>query len=198
MPLRCDDSIRSTERQRVIPSATNIEKKTSQSRRREPRRYRKGLPSLPEKSRMPLEDTVLNDSEFKTTTKITKVDEGLGLVFGWLMICKTRDENGVLQKYYDTQGDHIPEAVMLEASADFMLNSRATKSMHEGDANGSAVFSWPVTEETEKAFGRPAPDQTGLMFCAKPPADVLEKFRSGEYTGFSIGGVHLSPPTPVD
>ena len=139
-----------------------------------------------------------NDPSFRSFGEIEKVDDELGIVFGWLMVCQKRDDDGTLRKYYDLQGDHIPEDVMLEAAADFMVESRATKVMHEGDQQGVAVFAWPVTEEIAKAYGDPPPAMTGLRFAARPPADVLAKFKSGEYTGFSIGGVHLQSPNPVD
>lgn len=115
--------------------------------------------------------------------KILKVDDELGLVLGWAIICTI---DGV--EYFDKQGDHIPDNSMLEASADFMLNSRVAKEMHVGDEKGTVVFAWPMTEEIAKSFGIEV-QQTGLMIAMKPDnPEMLEKFRDGTYNGFSIGG----------
>lgn len=130
------------------------------------------------------------DDDLQVATEFIKVDESLGLVFGFAVVCKVDGED-----YFDLQGDHIPESAMVEAAADFMLNSRAGKEMHKGDANCQAVFAMPLTEEIAKAFGLGTPKMTGLMIAIKPigenAADVLAKVRSGEYRGFSIGGKWL-------
>lgn len=121
--------------------------------------------------------------------EIAKVDTALGIVFGWGIICNKGGE-----PYYDSQDDHIPESTMLKAAADFMANSRVGAVMHErsGDNEvvkaGSIVFGYPLTGEIAKALGIQS-DQTGLLLAYKPDDEaVLEKFRSGEFTGFSIGG----------
>ena len=125
---------------------------------------------------------------FKTSTDICKVNDELGLVFGWAIICK---QNG--EEYFDTQGDHIPEDAMLDAATDFMLNSRVAKDMHrpDGELPGSVVFTFPMTAEVAKSFGIET-DKTGLMIAMKPDSEeILNKFRTGEYTGFSIGGSRI-------
>ena len=114
-----------------------------------------------------------------------KVDETLGLVFGYAIICK---ENG--EPYFDVQNDHIPEDAMLKAASDFMQSGRVAKEMHQGDEIGSVVFAFPLTEDIAKSLGISTP-RTGLLIAMKPAADVLEKFVSGEYTGFSIGGARV-------
>lgn len=114
---------------------------------------------------------------------VLKVDTELGLVMGFAIICKQDGED-----YFDTQGDHIPEDSMLAASTDFMLNGRMVKEMHRGEQNGTVVFAFPLTTEIAKAFGIET-KTTGLMIAMKPgSAEMLENFRSGKYTGFSIGG----------
>lgn len=111
-----------------------------------------------------------------------KYDDSLGLVFGWAIVCS---EKG--QEYYDLGGDHIPEDVMLEAAAEFMQKSRVALAMHGGEPVGEYVFAWPMTSELAKAYGITT-DRTGLMVAMKPTDDAIRaKFRSGEYTGFSIG-----------
>lgn len=122
--------------------------------------------------------------QFETgAAKVCKVDESLGLVFGFAVVCK---EDGV--DYFDVQDDHIPEDAMLKAACDFMLNSRVAKDMHRGEEVGPVVFAWPMTADIAKSMGI-ATKTTGLMIAMKPPADIVAKYKSGEYTGFSIGGL---------
>jgi hypothetical protein len=52
------------------------------------------------------------------------------------------------------------------------------------------VHSFPLTAEIAKAMGV-ATKKTGWMIAMAPDAAMLQKFASGEYTGFSIGGEHL-------
>ena len=119
---------------------------------------------------------------FETRVELKKFDEELGLVMGFIIICKQDGEN-----YFDLHGDHITEKAMLNASLDFMENSRTAKEMHTGEQRGSIVFAWPMTTDIAKAFDIET-DTTGLMIAMRPDDDMLEKFKSGELTGFSIGG----------
>lgn len=115
-----------------------------------------------------------------------KVDEELGLVMGWAIISLANGE-----PYFDKQGDYIPENSMLEAATEFMLNSRIAGDMHDGDSHGRIVFAWPMTTEIAKAFEFDV-STTGLMIAMKPDnEEMLEKFRDGTYTGFSIGGTRI-------
>lgn len=116
-------------------------------------------------------------------THVVKVDDGLGLVFGWAVVSRVAGS-----PYFDSQGDFIDEPVMLRAAADFMAKSRTAREMHDGVDRGTIVFAWPLTVEIAKAFGLTT-DTTGLMIAMKPDSpEVLRKFREGTYTGFSIGG----------
>lgn len=123
----------------------------------------------------------------KTFASVVKVDETLGLVMGFAIICTEGDE-----AYFDVQGDHIPEDAMLKAAADFMINSRAAKQMHDGPDVGQVVFAFPLTYETAAAMGINQYEKTGLMIAMKfdDPA-IVDKFKSGEYKGFSIGGQRM-------
>lgn len=120
---------------------------------------------------------------FEFTGEICKVDDELGIVFGWAMICKVNGKD-----YFDTQDDHIPESAMLSAATDFMANSRVLGEMHDGDEGGDVVFAMPVTTDIAKAFDIQT-KQTGLVIGVRPANEAtLKKFRDGTYTGFSIGG----------
>lgn len=115
--------------------------------------------------------------------RVVKVDDSLGLVFGYAIVCKVDGE-----PYYDLQGDHIPESVMLSAVAEFMASpDRVAKEMHDGDAIGQILMMWPMTEEIAKALDIEV-QATGALVAMKPSESVLKRFQSGELTGFSIGG----------
>lgn len=112
-----------------------------------------------------------------------KADEVLGLVFGWAIVCT---EDG--QPYHDLHGDFIPEPVMLKAALKYVESGAAAKEMHLGGDVGRVAFVWPLTADIAAAMGI-ASRQTGLMIAMKPddPA-IIEKFKNGTYSGFSIGG----------
>ncbi len=125
------------------------------------------------------------EKRFELRAEVTKVDEDLGLVMGFAIVCA---EDG--EPYFDLQGDHIPEDSMLKAALDFMQHSQVVKEMHDGEQAGTVVFAWPMTEDIAKAFDIQT-SKTGLMIAVKAEPDMLEKFQLGEYTGFSIGGLRL-------
>lgn len=135
------------------------------------------------------ENHTLNKAE------VCKVDDTLGLVFGWAIVCKTNGED-----YYDLNIDrdtgervpeHIPEDTMINAAVDFMENSRAGNEMHKGPDKGQYVFAFPLTTDIAAGMGI-ACTKTGLMVAYKPPPDVFAKFKDGTYKGFSIEGFYSS------
>lgn len=118
--------------------------------------------------------------------EIVKTDTELGIVFGFAIVSKINGE-----PYYDTQGDFIPEASMLKATASFMASERIAKDMHQGGPVGQVVFGFPLTTEIAKALDIKT-EKTGFIVGMKPASDsLLSKYRNGEYTGFSIGGRRL-------
>lgn len=135
----------------------------------------------------------MTEKDFQLAGDIVKVDTDLGLIFGWAIICEVDGE-----PYFDKQGDHIPPATMVEASAEFMQNSRVGAEMHARDAagnvvkGGSVVFCWPMTADIAKAMQIDT-KRTGLLVAIKPDDEsALVKARSGEYRGFSIGGSRIT------
>ena len=127
-----------------------------------------------------------DDKSFELRAEVLKVDDRLGLVMGFAVVCT---EDG--EPYFDLQGDHVPDDSMLKAALDFMENSQVAKEMHTGEQAGTVVFAWPMTEDIAKAFGI-LTRKTGLMIAMKPgDKAMLEKFQLGELTGFSIGGQRL-------
>jgi hypothetical protein len=133
-----------------------------------------------------------------STEQIVKVDEGLGLVFGYAIVCKVDGED-----YYDLNVDidgvhkgkrvpeHIPEDSMLEAAHEAVAAGFVSgNEMHKGDATGSFVFMFPLPTEIAKALDIEA-KRTGLLVAYKPEPEVLAKFKNGTYRGFSIEGARV-------
>lgn len=132
-----------------------------------------------------LEDTMKKKFEYKSN--VLKVDESLGLVFGFAITCKQDGED-----IYDLQNDHIPEDAMLKASLDFMQGQRTVGDMHESEEGGQVVFAFPMTTEIAKSLGI-VTKTTGLLIAIKPGSQkTLEKFKDGTYNGFSIGGERIT------
>ena len=117
--------------------------------------------------------------------KADGINEDLGVVFGYAIVCKEDGKN-----YFDLQGDHVPEDSMLKASLDFMQNSRVADEMHDFKKQGTVVFAFPMTGDIARSLGMTV-RKTGLIIGMRPSDDVLEKFKNGEYTGFSIGGRYI-------
>ena len=125
-----------------------------------------------------------NSSGQGEALEVCKVDDELGLVFGYGMVCKVQDVD-----HYDLQGHHIPEQTMLKALAEFMESANVAKEMHTGEQIGKYLFAFPMTTDIAKSLGIQV-QQTGALIAVKPDSEeVLAKFRDGTYTGFSIGGI---------
>lgn len=124
--------------------------------------------------------------DFSVTTDICKVDNKLGLVFGYAMVCKIDGED-----HFDLQGHHIPEDTMLKTLAKFMSGDNVVaKEMHSGEQIGTYLFAFPMTTDIAKSLGITV-KQTGALIAMKPDnKETLAKFESGEFTGFSIGGIN--------
>lgn len=129
---------------------------------------------------------------FEIRAEVLKVSEELGLVFGWAIVCS---EDG--EPYFDLQGDHIPQASMLKACTDFAETACLAREMHARPGAGVVVNLMPLTDEVAEAFGITC-SKRGLMIAMKPDAEMLEKFKSGELTGFSIGGKRIRDEEVVE
>lgn len=135
-----------------------------------------------------LADAVLENTPlFEKTGEFFKVDQELGIAYGWAIVSS---ENGA--PYFDLQGDHIPEDVMVEALLDFSKNSRVGKDMHAGEQTGEHVFLYPMTKATMSGLGISG-GKTGAIVGYKPTNKAdLAQIAAGTRTGFSIGGVIIS------
>ena len=144
--------------------------------------------SLEEKGHDDMDDGYMAmSSEFQ----VTKSDEALQLVFGWLNISKTTDGREVV----DSWGDVIDAGTLEVAAYDFVLSSRASGVDHnDGEAVGVMVESMYFSEEKIAALG--------LEKSAVPvgwwggfyihDADVFKSVVNGDRTDFSIQGKAVS------
>lgn len=128
----------------------------------------------------------------KSETQFFKVDEALGIAFGFAIVSKVKGED-----YFDVQGDNIPEDSMLKAASDFMLESREGHSMHEGEKTGDVVFAFPLTTDIAESLGI-VTEKTGLLIGYKPhDQETLKRLASGDFRGFSIGGSRIEDEVAV-
>lgn len=129
-----------------------------------------------------------NQNENKSIeVAVLKVDEDLRLVFGMALVSKVKKADGTWDTYRDVHGDHIPEGVVLKSALDFMNSGNPELDiMHNEQKVGEFVFMFPMTEEVAESYGLDVV-KTGLYVGARvDDDDALERFRSGELTGFSI------------
>jgi hypothetical protein len=116
---------------------------------------------------------------------VAKVDESLGVVFGWASVSVKADG----EPLEDLQGDIIEPQDLEKAAYDFVLYARGLDEMHEGRVKGQMVESLFVSPEKLKAMGltatKTAP-QVGWWVGFKPDADVFQKVKAGQYAMFSI------------
>lgn len=128
------------------------------------------------------------------TSQILKVDAEHGLVIGFAIVCKVDGED-----YFDLNVDddgvhkgkavpeNITEDAMLKGALDFAQGARVGNEMHAGPDTGEYVFLFPLTTEIAASLDI-VTKNTGLLVAYKPTLDVLEKFKDGTYTGFSMEG----------
>lgn len=129
--------------------------------------------------------------------RVAKFDDELGLVFGWAIICKKLNKaTGAYEPYFDLQGDHIPDDVMMKAVVDFRRNSRGLDEMHVRKVGGRVLHDMPITEQLARASSI-LPDFTGWFVGVEPAAEQLAKFKSGKLGGFSINGMGVRTPMAV-
>ena len=122
------------------------------------------------------------DNVFKADISVTDVNESLGIVFGWGMITDVNNE-----PYYDTDNLHINSNLMVKATSGFMEKSRTSNDSHTDSDIGVVIHSFPLSKEIATSMGVTS-NINGWMVGVKPNKDILQKFVSGEYTGFSIEG----------
>jgi hypothetical protein len=121
--------------------------------------------------------------DVSATFRFVKADDTLGIAFGWAL---TSTVDGAA--YTDLQGDQVREDELVKVAAEYAAQGGNVDEQHdEQPGAGQCVFLFPMTAEIAKALGIDTP-ATGLLVGIKLAPDVLDKFKSGAYTGFSIGG----------
>lgn len=139
----------------------------------------------------------------KVDVSVMKTDAKLGLVFGFAIVCKQKNADGVFEDYYDdgslddtddtVYSDHITEQAMIEGVTEFMKSQRVATEDHERDDDnepvqkGTVVHSFPLTESIAQSLGIVC-DKTGWLVAMEPAPEVFKRFESGELNQFSIGG----------
>ena len=117
--------------------------------------------------------------------KVAKLDDALGVVFGWASVSVKADGTPL----EDLQGDVIEPLDLEKAAYDFVLYARGLDEMHEGRVKGQMVESLFVSPEKLQAMGlsatKKAP-QVGWWVGFKPDADIYQKVKAGQYSMFSI------------
>lgn len=119
---------------------------------------------------------------FKADIEVTEVNESLGIVFGWGMITNINNE-----PYYDLDNQCFSNDLMVKATSEFMESDRISNDSHSTSDIGLVVHSFPLSKDIADSMGIFS-NINGWMVGVKPTADILAKFVSGEYTGFSIEG----------
>jgi hypothetical protein len=115
--------------------------------------------------------------------RVAKVDARVGMIVGYGAVCKEAGED-----YYDLHDEHLPEDEMVQATVKFMEGARSAKIMHAGEDVGRVVCAFPLDTATAAALELTA-KRTGVLIAWKPnDRSILQKFESGEWTGFSFGG----------
>lgn len=132
------------------------------------------------------------EPEYTATAIVQKVDESLGLVFGYALVTEKDGE-----AYYDLQGDAIEGGDdLIKAALEFMTDGGgAADVMHDENPDGRVVFCMPVTPDVAKALGWETATY-GLAIAMKPSPATFKRFQSGELKAFSIGG--RGERTPVE
>lgn len=128
--------------------------------------------------------------------QIAKIDEEKGLVFGWANANAewTGEELCLVE---DEQGSMIEDQDLEQAAYTFTREGYGLDERHDWERCGYLVESMMVTNEKLAAMfpGQPLPvGKRGWWIGMKPDPAIFAKFKSGEYKGFSIGGVATVEP----
>ena len=114
----------------------------------------------------------------------TKLEPARQIAFGWASVVSVGGADIV-----DKQDD-ILDLESLETSVyEYMSESRQTGDMHKEFGIGKVVESFMATPEKLVALGMTSQNTGWLVGVKIDSADVWAKVASGEYAGFSIGGI---------
>lgn len=129
--------------------------------------------------------------EYTITCKVGKLDEALGVVFGYAF-ATTLD--GGKSAHVDLQDDAIVGGdELIKVALGFVEAGALSDVMHSENPDGYCPFVMPLNAETKKAF-KLSGDVEGVAIGMKPSAETFKRFVSGELQGFSIGGTGIREP----
>jgi len=132
------------------------------------------------------EDTTVSEmtkSEFESYGKVTKMDDDQRIVYGYASVIS---KDGV--PIVDRQGDIITAEELEKAASQFMLGERNGKTMHKGEPTTTIIHSFPMTNETKKAYEIESPYEAWLIAVKVHDDETWAKVKEGELKDFSIGG----------
>lgn len=130
-----------------------------------------------------------NVEQVDATFRVAKVDDALGLVFGWAFASSL---DGGKTPHTDLQDDEIDHDFM-KVAMEFMEGGAATDVMHDGAQDGRVIFAMPLVPDVCNALGITS-KTLGLAVAIKPSAETFKRFQSGELGAFSIGGIGEREP----
>jgi hypothetical protein len=110
--------------------------------------------------------------------EIAKADEEKRVVYGIVLEPET----------VDLQGDRLSVDTIETAAHDFLVQSRAVGDMHSGLADAEVVESYLAPSDGEMG-GQSYSAGTWIMAVKVRSDDLWEMVKSGDYSGFSIGGI---------
>ena len=117
-------------------------------------------------------------NEVSLVSKIAMVEEEKRLAYGVVLV---PDE-------VDSQGDIAPAEVIEDAAHDYLASCRALSKMHLEPAGASVVESYVAPCEVR--LGAQEVKKGSWVIAVKVADEELwERIRSGEYGGFSVGGL---------
>lgn len=130
-----------------------------------------------------------NGDAFEMRARVSKLDDSLGLVFGYAF---SSSLDGGKTPHVDYQDDAI-DPDFLKTVTEFIEAGGKTDVNHNFADDGKIVFAWPLTPEINEAMGIKS-DVVGLAVAVKPSPETYKRFQSGELTGFSIAGFGIREP----
>jgi hypothetical protein len=132
-----------------------------------------------------------DSTKVEAVFNVAKMDDDLGLVFGWAFTTKAGG-----QPYSDLHGDEIQETDLIKVCAEFMSKGGISDVMHDGKSDGRVVFAMPLLPEVNKALGLTSTNE-GFAVAIKPSPETFAKFKSGELKAFSLGGMGVREEKPA-
>jgi hypothetical protein len=128
-------------------------------------------------------EEMTKSTEFESYGKVTKMDDDQRIVYGYASVIS---KDGV--PIVDRQGDIITAEELEKAASQFMLGERTGLTMHKGDPTTTIIHSFPMTNETKKAYEIESPYEAWLIAVKVHDDATWAKVKEGELKDFSIGG----------